>query len=338
MARKNLLFVLKILLSAVAITIIFTRINCRSFAQAFASANPLYLAAGLAFSFLWPALNALKIKLLLPGTPIQFQYILFTNFTATFIRLTLPTELGAELGRGYYFARKTGSATTAFSAIILDRYLGLFSQLAVLGCAAAFFGIFHGNNLWLWIGLAGLAGALCLAGACIFFMHGRGINRSSRKGLVRITAVLHDFAAYVRSFRTMVRRMAAVVALSLVLQCISLITLIIVSAAYHEPLGFHEAASIVFFSIIGFVAPVSVAGLGIVEGIYAAMFKLFSLHTEIGVAVSLSLRVLSIIVAVPGFLFFVYGEKLIKKTDDGGHGFPVSPPSGEDGRSGESGK
>ncbi|MBN2036316.1 MAG: flippase-like domain-containing protein [Chitinispirillaceae bacterium] len=316
MHRKRLIFTLKLVVSFGAIAIIFTQIDFGSFITALSSAHVPLLGICFLLMFALPAINACKIKLLLPGSAIGFRYILFTNFTALFLRLTVPTDLGAELGRGYYFSKKTGSPTTAFSAIVLDRYFGLLSQVTVLAVAAMAFGMNAAAGAWIRLGILTAAAALLLA----LFLAGvsllPAVKRSKRKGMVGITSLLSRFSEYAHRLRSMPLRVAAVVVISLAYHCLTLLTIICTSAAYNVHLGFHEAAAISLSSTVAFVVPISVAGLGIIEGIYAGLFALFSLQKEIGIAVSLTMRVITLLLVIPGILFFIYGERMMKKSGE----------------------
>ena len=109
----------------------------------------------------------------------------------------------------------------------------------------------------------------------------------------------------------MPRRVVAVTGISIGLQCVNLFTIMITSAAYHLSLPFHEAAAISLSATVSFVVPVTVGGLGIVEGIYTGLYALFALQKEIGLAVSLTMRVMAMILALPGVLFVMYGERII---------------------------
>jgi uncharacterized protein (TIRG00374 family) len=311
MQKKRLLFTLKLAASAIAVTLLFYLIDLKSFVSALVSAKPTFLISAFLISLIMPAINALKIKLLLPGSLIPFRYILFTNFAAMFLRLTVPTDLGAELGRGYFLSKKTDSAATAFSAIALDRYFGLFSQVVVFTAAALIFGIAKGGGaVWTRLGIAALMGCLLLAGFIGALSLLPAIKRSKKRGLVKLTSALARFSDYAHRLRSMPLRVAWVVLISLVFHCLTLFMIMITSAAYHVSLGFHEAAAISLSSTVSFVMPFTVGGLGVIEGIYTALYVLFALQKEIGLAVSLTMRVMALILALPGALFFIFGERL----------------------------
>jgi uncharacterized protein (TIRG00374 family) len=303
MHKKRLFFILKLIATGFAVGLLFYLIDMKSFFTAISSADFGFLSLAFLIGCALPVINAIKIKLLLPGSAITVRYIIFTNFAAMFLRMTIPTDLGAELGRGYYFSRKTGSAAMAFSAIVLDRYSGLFSQMVVFAAASLFFGISGGSVFWIRLGAGATAAGVLLA---VFI-----IRRSGRKGFVRITGALARFSEYAQKLRSMPLRVVVVAAISIGCHCLILLMVMITSAAYHVSLPFHEAAAISLSATVSFVIPVTVGGLGIVEGIYTGLYALFSLQKEIGLAVSLTMRVMTMIMAFPGALFVIFGERLI---------------------------
>lgn len=309
MDKKRTGLILKLLFSALALGIIFSQIRVQALAGVFSSANIALIGAGLALAVLQQAVNAWKIVLLLPGAKIDFSYVLFTNFAANFFRLVVPTDLGAELGRGYYISRKTGSAAAVFSAIVLDRYQGFLAQVAVMGGAA----LLWGEAVWAGIGAAALLCALVLAAAQMLLFRIPGLPQPRLLWLARITAAAIKVSTALREFRGRKLRVAGVTAVSILCQCLVVLMIVAVSRAYHEPLLFREAAVISLLVSIGFILPVSLAGLGIVEGIFAGMFGYFMHHQETGLAVSLSLRAMAVILALPGVFFIVFEDRLLKK-------------------------
>jgi uncharacterized protein (TIRG00374 family) len=312
MNKKQILLIVKILLSGIAVTVVVSRIDLRSVASVFSTASPFFLGVGLLLAFLQHALNAVKIKVLLPDCPISLFYIILTNFAANFFRLTVPTEIGAELGRAYYLNKKTGSPAASFSAIIIDRYTGLFAQVTVMAAASLIAAAAGGGRFWARLGVAGAIGAALLIAFPLLFFRFPGIKQSSRRGFRRITGALSRLSVSIAAFRAMPLRLATAAVIALVYQCLILTMLIAVSRAFHVPLGFPQAALISLFSTIGFLIP-SLAGLGIVEGVFAGMFGYFGSNKEIGLAVSLSLRMITLVIVVPGIIFFIGGDKIVSK-------------------------
>ena len=121
--------------------------------------------------------------------------------------------------------------------------------------------------------------------------------------------MVSKLSAPLRGFRAMPLRLFAAGVLSIFYQCLLVLMIVMVADAYRATLSFHQAAVIAFLSTIGFMLP-SLAGLGIIEGIYTGLFVFFSQQQETGLTVSLSLRFFAILLALPGVLFFIHQGRI----------------------------
>jgi uncharacterized protein (TIRG00374 family) len=312
MTKKRIFLLAKIVISIAALAIIVSQLNIKSITTAISSANSSCLALAFLLALALPALNALKIKLLLPGSKIEYHYILFTNFASNFIRLTIPTDIGAELGRGYYLSKRTGSKAAAFSAIVLDRYFGFCSQILVVSVVSLVSYFTTDSVFWKQVGIAAVAILLIAVAMPILFCRLPVIKRSEKKGFVKLTSAIAQLSEALLEFRTRPLRLGLAGALSVIALCLGLAMIITLAAAFHESLAFREASVIAFLTTIACFLP-SFAGLGLVEGIYAGMFYYFSLHQEIGFAVSIASRLFAIVLAIPGVLFFIAEDRLLQK-------------------------
>jgi uncharacterized protein (TIRG00374 family) len=306
MINKKIMLSVKVLVSITVLAVVFSQLNLQSIIKAISSARLPMLALAFLIALLLPALNAFKIKLLLPGSSIEYHYILFTNFASNFIKLTVPTDIGAELGRGYYLSKRAGSAAAAFSAIVLDRYTGFCSQVfivSVVSCIACCTGP---TLFWKQVGAVAVVLLFVAVALPVLFCRMPVIPRSGKKGFIRITSGIAQLSEALLTFRTMPLRLGLAGALSIISLCMALFMVITLSSAFHESLHFREASVITFLSTIACFLP-SFAGIGFVEGIYAGMFYYFSLHQEIGFTVSLASRIFAIVFALPG-VFFIIAE------------------------------
>lgn len=312
MTGKRFFLLIKLAISISALAIIFSQLDLKSVGTAIASAKIPFLALAFILTLILPALNALKIKLLLPGSKIKYHYILFTNFASNFIRLTIPTDIGAELGRGYYLSKKAGSTAAAFSAILLDRYFGFCSQILVVSIVSLVSYLANHTAFWKQVSIVSAAVLFMAITIPILFCRMPVIKRSEKKGFIRVTSAIAQLSEGLLLFRTMPLRLGLAGVISIVSLYLALLMVMALSAAFHESLHFSEASVITFLSTIACLLP-SLAGLGFVEGIYTGMFYFFSLHQEIGFTVSLTSRLFAIILALPGVLFFISEGKSSRK-------------------------
>jgi glycosyltransferase 2 family protein len=317
MKKKHIFLAVKLLLTLIAIAIVFSQIDMKSVITLFSSANILFLVAALLVNFLLIVLNAFKIRILLPGHTLGIPYIALTNCAANIFRFMVPTDIGAELGRAYYFNRKIGSSAASFSAIIIDRYTGLFAQVAVMTAASLTAVIAGGTSFWTRLCIVGAIGVVCLIIFPLLFFRLPAIKQSSKRGLRRLTGVLSQLSSALVAFRSMPLRLAAAAAIALLYHGGVLLMIMAVSRAFHTSISFPQAAVITVVASLGFIVP-SLAGLGITEGVYAGMFGYFLNDKEIGIAVSLSIRVITVITMIPGILFFLSGEKAMEKAPSPG--------------------
>jgi uncharacterized protein (TIRG00374 family) len=313
MTKNKLFFAIKLIASITACAIIFSQLKIQSIVSAISAANPSLLGLAFLLALVQPALNALKIKVLLPGSTIGYHYVLFTNFASNFFRLTIPTDFGAELGRGYYLSKRTGSSAAAFSAIIIDRYFGFCSQVLVASVVALVFGLSSSSVVWTRVGVFAGVCFLIAAGAPSVLFRSPVARLFAKMKPGRIVSAGVKLSEALKVFSDRPFRLAAAGAVSIVSQCLSLLMIVVLSAAFHTSLHFREAAVITFLSTAACLLP-SFAGLGFVEGIFAGMFHYFSLHKEIGFTVSLTLRLFTIILALPGVFFIIAGDRRSKKT------------------------
>jgi uncharacterized membrane protein YbhN (UPF0104 family) len=304
MKKKYLSLFVKLLLSGVAIAIVAIKIDLRSVLSLFPRADLLLLIIALLLAFVQIVINAVKIRTLLPGCGIGIGYIALTNCAANIFRFMVPTEIGAELGRAYYFNKKTGSAAASFSAIIIDRYTGIFAQVAIMTGVSFVTALRGGAPFWSRLALIGAVGVIALIAAPLLLSLLPPVKQSSRNGFRQVTGALAQLSGALSAYRKAPQRLGAAVGIALVYHCLVLVMIICTGKTFNVTLEFEQAALLTVVSSLGFFIP-SLAGLGITEGVFAGIFGFFLHERETGVAVSLALRVVMAIVMVPGVVFFI---------------------------------
>ena len=173
-------------------------------------------------------------------------------------------------------------------------------------------GFFGDAAFWKQVGIFAAVVLLVAVAMPILFYRIPVIKRSERKGFVRITSAIAQLSEALHAFRAMPLRLVLAGAISIVALCGALLMIVMLSGSFHESLRFREASLIMFLSSIACLLP-SFAGLGFVEGIFAGMFYYFSIHQEIGFTIAITLRLFAIILALPGVLFIIAEDRLLKK-------------------------
>ena len=138
------------------------------------SANPVYLATGVALYAVSVLLLALRLRLIygVQDTPISFRAAAEITFVGFFFNNFLPTAVGGDLVKAYCGGRITGERMKSFTSVLTDRLMGLFMFILIPSVTVFFLMDKLDPRIPVAI-FAVLAGAL--AGA--IFIFNRGIAR-----------------------------------------------------------------------------------------------------------------------------------------------------------------
>jgi glycosyltransferase 2 family protein len=292
--------------SATVLGVILSRMHLSSLAGIIGSANAGLVAVVLGLSVLNQFCSAAKLTLILSPLAMTFAQVLRLTFIGTFFNAVLPSG-GGEVVRMLYINKKAGSATVSASAVIIDRLISFFTQILIVTSSVAFFSgnFFNGAAKSIAaITLIVLVAVLVLILVCpaeAFSVIERLLPWQrfwkGKTGLFLLSILSRRLA------------LSGIIMLSVLYNCIVIGIVELLTTAFSGHLRFFEAALVVFCGSVGTVLPVSIGGLGIVEGIYAAMFKVLDNHKETGLAVSLGLRFSLLLPVCIGFLFFVLRGK-----------------------------
>jgi hypothetical protein len=131
--RSTILNVLRIAVSIVLLTIIFTTIDLQAFWQVIQHANLWWLLGAAAMMLAGVVIRAWRWKILLDSiqvvvalrelTAIYFIGFLFNNL--------LPSGLGGDAIRMLEVNRYTERKSDTFTSVVVDRYLGLLASQAI---------------------------------------------------------------------------------------------------------------------------------------------------------------------------------------------------------------
>jgi glycosyltransferase 2 family protein len=307
-SRKNspLWTALRWAVSATVLGVILSRMHLSSLPGIIRSADAGLVALVLCLSVVNQLCSAAKLTLILSPLAMTFAHVVRLTFIGTFFNAVLPSG-GGEVVRMLYINKKAGSAMVSASAVIIDRLISLFTQILIVMSSVAFFSgdFFNGAAKSIAaIILIVLVAVLVLLLIC----PAKGFSEieehlpwqrfwKGKTGLFFLSILSRRLA------------LCVIVALSVLYNCIVISIVLLLTTAFSGHLRFFEAAIVVFCASLGTVLPVSIGGLGIVEGIYAAMFKVLDNHKETGLAVSLGLRFALLLPVCIGFLFFALRGK-----------------------------
>jgi uncharacterized protein (TIRG00374 family) len=290
--RQALIWTVKIAVSAGLLYVLLSRVDLARLWHAARTASLPWLVAGLGLYFLMVVISAWRWGLLLRAQHVDLPFgtLLNSFLVATFFNNFLPSNIGGDVIRIRDSARATGSTTLAATVVLLDRGLGLLGLVFIAATGASLaasrseaVGPIGPGLLWL-VFLGGCAATL----AMVLLPHGLGVllrpletfhQEWVRDRLDQLTATLHKFRA-------------APTALTLCFLGALLVQLTIVAfyaaiaRALSIPVPLAHLAILIPLSFIVQMAPISVNGLGVREGIFTFYFAQLHLPAESALALS----------------------------------------------------
>lgn len=284
--RRILLPLLKLLLSAGLIAVLFSRIDAGKLWATGRTASPGWLLTALAIYLVMILASAWRWGLLLKAQSIahEFRTLMASFLVATFFNNFLPSNIGGDVIRVTDTAVAAGSKTLAATVVLIDRGIGLLGLVLVAAIGAT-----TGPRLvnagpgvgapMLW---AAFSVAAFFAAAAVFVP--RVLPRLLRplrlvhpewvdERLARLHGALHRFskapAALAGCFAGAVFVQATLVAFYLA-----------IAYSMRIPVGVAELAFIVPTSFLIQMVPVSVNGFGVREATFGFYFLRLGLPLE----------------------------------------------------------
>ena len=126
--RKRLITALKIIVSAVLIYFIFTKIDLKDVVQTLKKSNPFYLFAAIVFFIVSKALAAFRLNLYFHeiGAKLSQLNNLRLYLLGMFYNLFLPGGIGGDAYKGYLIQKNYQTGTKRVVAVLLlDRLSGM---------------------------------------------------------------------------------------------------------------------------------------------------------------------------------------------------------------------
>lgn len=227
-------------------------------------------------------------------------------YVGHFFNFFLPGSTGGDVMRAYYVTRLTKARTVAVATVLLDRFAGLAGMAVLAGVMAlATWGRPQTQRA---AGAVGVTLAVIIVAALVLF--NRRVGRAV--GLERIVARLpraENFRIAIRTLQSLPRspRAAGVVgALTLGVHLLLAAAIACMGRALELPTA--VGLYFLFVPVIYIVAaiPVSIGGLGLVEGMYVVFFAVTpGTDNSAVLALALLARLTPMLLSLPGLVFWL---------------------------------
>jgi uncharacterized membrane protein YbhN (UPF0104 family) len=249
------------------------------------------------------SIAALKWRALLEG--FRWRTLLAANLISLFYSLLLSGQIAGEAVKAYKIGRGRDDAGRVVASILTDKLTGLFA-LACVGLAGAAVGAQAAPRAAIVL-LAGVATGIAAGfGIVLVPQWDRAVvkliswasTRAPRfRGLLISLRQVHDaMAAYARQPGPVLRAML----LGLLFQAANVAIVKVFATELGIPLDAFDLALVFSVVSLAVLLPLSIAGLGIREGTFAAVLGLYGVGVSTSVALSLSIFSLQLLSACVG--------------------------------------
>jgi len=285
-----MLRLIKILVSAALIGILIWNAEWSELKSGFRSMDPaLIVLAVLLLSLQYPV-SAWKwqVSLRLHGIEYSYIHLLRILCFAFFFNNFLPTAIGGDAYRAYRTMGKSTRNAYPISAVILERLMGIVALL-FLGYLSAIFLIAKGRLVHHdWFVIAAGLGTLGILGLLLLWQF--DIHKKIVIGFSKI-AKLEPLYDSLRILGTNKQHFASLISISLLFQGLAIVTIMILFAALDLPGKFFESGFTAAAAGVAGVLPLSINGIGVVEGSFVAAAWESGLPYADAIIVALFLRV-----------------------------------------------
>ncbi|MDH3674083.1 MAG: flippase-like domain-containing protein [Anaerolineae bacterium] len=311
MNRKQLINLLKIVVSITLLVVIFASLEFDVFVAVVGRANPWLLLTALILILLGVVVRAYRWQILLNAigvrvalgelTAIYFIGFLFNNL--------LPSGLGGDAMRMIELNRHTERGSDAVTSVIVDRYLGLLGLQAIALVALIF--------SWGAVPtvVAYFTVVIFSAGLVAFFLLTNRPLYLSLRAKIGIFRKLTDIKMIGNLFESFQRYPLLALAQSFAVAL--LFNVLWIAANYLIGLALGAEATLAQYAVfipitsLVLVIPISFAGLGVREGAYRELFGQVGVPAETAVAMALLIYIFGNFVTglIGGVIYLLRGAR-----------------------------
>ena len=306
---KDVLIVLKLVVSTVLLVILFRRADISTMVVRFRHMDPVWTIAALAVYGLMLAVSAWRWRLLLRIQTIDVSLSTLTKsfLVATFFNNFLPSNIGGDVVRVADTASFAGSKTLATTVVLLDRILGLIALLVVAAGASALawnLGLRLDGMQYVWAALVVFTGGLLvclrnpdrLAGTVRSILADRMLALQTR--LQNLVSALGRFAQQPRGLWYAFGG-------ALIVQALLVLFYVCTARSLAVPFPLLAASVVVPISLAVQMVPVSINGFGVREAVFAFFFTSLGLNVSSALTLSLGSAALIMLFSLSGGAVFM---------------------------------
>jgi len=220
---------------------------------------------------------------------LSFPFLQKVLCIAFFFNNFLPTSIGGDAYRVFRTLPKDGMKSRALSAIVLERLLGLAALIAI-GCLGGLLvlGQHETTIVTYYLSACTIGGAIL---ALLVVLLRKGLLHSLQERLGRIEK-LKAFAQNFSYIKRGYRELLDIALVSLIFQVQAVLTIYLLFSAAGISIGMSECALIAAISALVGILPISINGIGVLEGSFVFVASELGVAFDQALLVAFLLRIL----------------------------------------------
>ena len=292
-----MILILKIVVSAILITLLLWQVDWQSFGQLIRDLDPVLTTLAVVLLTLQFPLSAWKWQKSLQAHELDFGfgYLLSGICVGFFFNNFLPTSIGGDAYRAYRTMEPGRGKLRPISAVVLERLLGILALLAIGAVCAVLLivrgGLLHSELISWVLGVGVVIVVVALAARYTKPMKRVG-ERLARSGK------LQPLMQNLRVLAAHPRQLIETATLSFLFQMIAIAVIVALFAAQGLDWRVFESGFVAAAAGVAGVLPISINGIGVMEGSFALASVEARLPFDEAVFVALFLRLFMLAASV----------------------------------------
>jgi len=303
--NKKFSLLIKILFTLSLFYIIFKKLNLNEFYPIFFKINPYYL---IILPILWGLsilLSGYKWNLILSHYKLNIAYKEAFNlyWIGSFFNNFLPSSFGGDGYKLYALNKKfPNKKGQILSSMVLERGIGFFTLILTMLIFGSFFiSKIFSNPLLFSIYFGSFISTLILVIIFICFSNFE-IEREFKNYFLNKIVKLYNILVSFKDKKILMESMI----ISLIFILISVFSFWCYFKAFNYEISFLLLLFLIPLIQFSELVPFTINSLGIKEGLAIYLFYMFSIHTEVVLAVYVIARILSLMFTSSGGLAYIY--------------------------------
>ena len=290
--NKVALLLLKIVVSALSLYLIFSRSDIGHVYALMKQIGPFYMSAAALLYVISQVGSTYRWKLLLPDK-FTVRRLFSLYMIGSFFNTFLPGAVGGDFVKAYYLNKDAKKLSLTLASIFMDRYLGFVSLMIIGIVTFPFVSGFMAGSVYQW-SMPVIFVSFIVAS---FLFFGLQLGRRFK--------TVSEFYDYFVTFSARKSVLVKAVVWSLVIQMIgfSAVALLAFAIGVNIPLYVFLAFLPIIVTIT--TIPISISGIGLRENGFAILLGLLGVKQEVAIAISLSWFFSTFLGSLPGLVAYI---------------------------------